>query len=590
MCGIAGIMMRDNQAVDPTVLAKLAHALNHRGPDETGIEIRRSVGLVNTRLAIVDIEGGQQPFRALDGSLLVGNGEIYNDLDLRNTLTHIDFQSGSDCETPLHMYGRHGLRFTHHLRGMYGLAIYDASGECLVLSRDPYGIKQLYYVITPAYFAFASEAQALIAAGLADNTVTPRVRAEMLQLQFTTGADTIFSDIKRVLPGQTLVVKNAEIAESARQRPHDTVRPRAPVANYEAASRELARRLRDSVEAHLRSDAPTGLFLSGGIDSSALLTLMSERSTQPVVALTAAFPGAAKDESGKAKAVARAANADHQLVNITAPDFFRCAPKLAAALDDPSADSSALPLFMLAEAAKARGLKVVLSGEGADELFGGYKRYRRAAWFFGLWRQKTRTRGVFSSLLPASALQAWREGLARTEQLESLPRISAMQTLQAIDCAEWLPNNLLLKLDRCLMAHGVEGRTPFLDPVLSPFAYDLPEAFKVRNGLGKWLLRDWVSRNTPGVDAWSKKQGFVPPVGQWIEPYKHRIKPLLLAHPAMRELSLQPTIERVYEDPARHPQAAWSLLFYALWHTRHVLGLDAEGRVDDVLDLGRRAA
>ena len=590
MCGIAGIMLLNGQAVSGKVLEKMAQAIRHRGPDGVGIYTEDNIGLLNTRLAIIDIEGGRQPFLDMAGNVLVANGEIYNDPTLRKALSDVDFRSGSDCETPLHLYARYGLNFARHLRGMYGLAIYDKAAQKLILSRDPYGIKQVYYVQTPDFFAFASEPQALIAAGLADNRLFARARSELLQLQFTTGVDTIFADIKRLLPGQTLEVENCKITASVYFRPHRQNTAGACRGDYETVFRQMDQRLRESVRLHMRSDAPTGLFLSGGIDSSALLTIMSRQSEKPVVALTAAFPGAEKDESEKACSVAQAAKADHHLVEMTAKDFFNIAPRLAAALDDPSADASALPLFHLSEAASQHGLKVVLSGEGADELFGGYKRYRRAAWFFGLLRQKTRTRGVFSSLATNGSLAAWRAGLARTEQIESGLRVSAMQALQGIDCAEWLPNNLLLKLDRCLMAHGIEGRTPFLDPILSPFAYSLPEGFKVRNGLGKWMLRDWVSRNTAGIDPWSKKQGFIPPVGHWISQYAPRIKPLLLSHPAMAELSLQPVIERVYADPARHPQAAWSLLFYALWHTRHVLGSATEGPVDEVLALARRAA
>ncbi|MDI7776271.1 asparagine synthase (glutamine-hydrolyzing) [Asticcacaulis sp. EMRT-3] len=591
MCGIAGIMMRDGQVADSGTLKKMAAALVHRGPDGAGIFCHGTVGLLNTRLAIVDIDHGQQPFIADDGTVLVANGEIYNDPDIRESLPQAGFKSGSDCESALHLYEKYGLGFTRHLRGMYALALFDARKQALVLARDPYGIKQLYYVMTPAFFAFASEPQALIAAGLAGRSLVPRVRAEMLQLQFTTGTTTVFADIQRLLPGETLVIDNAAIVHQERRRPHTRRATRPVPLSYETAYRQLDQHLQDSVRLHMRSDAPVGLFLSGGIDSSALLTVMSRLDSRPVVALTATFPGAgSKNERSVAEALARGAGADHHCVDMAAADFFNHAPHLASALDDPTADSSALPLFLLARAARKDGLKVVLSGDGADELFGGYRRYRRAAWFFGLWRQKTRTRGVFSSLMPADSLPAWRTGLAQSEKAESVPAISAMQTLQAIDCAEWLPNNLLLKLDRCLMAHGIEGRTPFLDPVLSPFAYDLPETLKVRNGLGKWLLRDWVARNAPGSDPWSKKQGFIPPVGQWIDQYKSRIEPLLLNHPAIAELSLQAAVRRIYAAPLRHPQAAWSLLFYTLWHNRHVLGVTARGSIDEVLDAARLAA
>jgi len=591
MCGIAGIMMREGLPAKRETLNSLAAALAHRGPDGTGLFLENHIGLLNTRLAIIDIAHGQQPFTNEDGAVLVANGEIYNDPSLREELKKVRFSTGSDCETPLHLFATRGIGFAEDLRGMYGLALYDRAEDRLILCRDPYGIKQLYFVSTPDYFAFASEAQALISAGLASSTLIPRVQAELLQLQFSTGKDTIYADIKRVLPGQTLIIKDGQITESSRIRPNS----RKPVSttgdDYESLYQQLDKQLQETVRLHIRSDAPSGLFLSGGIDSSALLTLMSRQSEQPVVALTAAFPEfGAKDESDKARAVAKAVATEHILVNISAEDFFRSAPQIASALDDPTADASSVPIFLLAEAARARGLKVVLSGEGADELFGGYKRYRRATWFFGLWRQKTRTRGVFSNLEAPASLKGWRDGLAEAELAESVPGLSAIQTLQAIDCAEWLPNDLLVKLDRCLMAHGVEGRTPFLDPKLSPFGFYLPQDFKVKKGLGKWMLRDWVSRNTPGADPWSKKQGFIPPIGIWIGQYKSRIEPLLRDHPAIAELSLQSVVRHVYTDPAKYPQAAWSLLFYALWYSRHVLGMTTDGQVDDVLDSARLAA
>ena len=592
MCGIAGLMMRDGRAVERSVLDRMAAALAHRGPDGVGIYQDHDVGLLNTRLAIIDIAGGDQPFILPDGAALVANGEIYNDPELRAQLGDQAFRSHSDCETPLHLYHRDGMEFAARLRGMYAIAIHDKPRNRLVLSRDPFGIKQLYYVSTPSCFAFASEPQALIRAGLAGCTLVDRARAELLQLQFTTGAETIFAGIRRVLPGETLVIENATIVARYRLRPNRQTAPKPARPTYNDALSQLDDHLHNSVAAHVRADVTTGLFLSGGIDSSALLTLMSRLSSRPVATLTAGFPGCeGKDESEKAARVARAFTADHHLVDVSAADFFRTLPQLAAALDDPTTDSSALPIYLLAQAAKQRGVKVVLSGEGADELFGGYKRYRRATWFFGLWRQKTRTRGVFRAGDSAlDCLQAWRDGLDRAERAETRPSLSAIQTLQAIDCAEWLPNDLLLKLDRCLMAHGVEGRTPFLDPVLSPFAYNLPADFKVRGNMGKWLLRDWVAKHAPAAEPWSKKKGFIPPIGQWMTIYRQRIEPHLLSHPAIAELSLQPAVRRAFADPMKNPQACWTLAFYALWHSHHILGLSGEGEIDEVLSRTRQVA
>lgn len=585
MCGIAGIMMRDGRRLDPSILDRLAHALAHRGPDGNGRFMSDCVGLINTRLAIIDLETGDQPFESPDESVLVANGEIYNDPQLRAALADTAFRSHSDCEPPLYLYRKKGLAFVDDLRGMYAIAIYDKANAKLVLTRDPFGIKQLYFVSTPDFFAFASEAQALIAAGLAGSGTDPIKSAELLQLKFTTGRRTIFSDINRVLPGETIVVANAEIVESNRRR---VLPPTRVHKKLRDPLRQLDEILADSVAAHVRSDVPYGLFLSGGIDSSAILALMARISRQPVCAFTAAFPNSrAADESAAASRVAKAVGADHHVVELTRQDFWTDAPKVVAALDDPTTDAAALPTYKLAAAARQAGIKVVLSGEGADEIFGGYSRYRRAAWLGGLLARKSRSRGVlddqFGGILPP-AFRSWRDGLEKVEEGLS-PAWSAVQKLQAVDCAEWLPNDLLLKLDRCLMANSVEGRTPFLDPVVGPFGFSLPNDLKTRRNFGKWLLRKWLSTNLPEARAFERKKGFNPPIGEWIDSYKAQLIPLLSAQPGIVALSLGDTVQKALERPTNNPQAAWSLLFYALWHSHHVLRVPADGTIADVLSM-----
>jgi asparagine synthase (glutamine-hydrolysing) len=584
MCGIAGIMMRDGSAAEQHVLQKLASALIHRGPDGTGYFLNGSVGLLNTRLAIVDLLHGKQPFQEPCGAALVANGEIYNDLDLRHRLTGAPYQSGSDCESPLHLYRYKGIDFVDDLRGMYAIAVYDPALSILFLTRDPFGIKQLYYITTPSYFAFASEPQALKAAGLAHSHINPQKRSELLQLKFVTGSQTIYSDIQRLLPGETIVVTKGQIVERRRRRALSQNKSRIEM-NCQEALHQLDEVLSESVAAHVRSDVPYGLFLSGGIDSSVLAILMSRISTNPVVAFTAAFPDfAAADETRTASRIAQAVNAEHHVMEVTQNDFWTFAPRVAAALDDPTADAAALPTFMLGEAAK-RQFKVVLSGEGADEIFGGYSRYRRTRSFWRLLGQrKSRTHGVFDSLAGKNSIfDYWRDGLNSAEEEEVSHLWSHMQTLQAVDCAEWLPNDLLVKYDRCLMAHGIEGRTPFLDSAVASFAFTLPDEMKVKNGMGKWLLREWLSKNLPAAEAWAKKTGFNPPVGHWIAFHKAKIEALVLSQPGIKEMAIETIARKTFEDPTKNSQAAWSLLFYALWHSHHILGVDSNGSIDDVL-------
>jgi asparagine synthase (glutamine-hydrolysing) len=581
-------MLRNGGRVRSAVLDALEAAMDHRGPDGSGRHVAGAVGLVSTRLAIIDLKTGDQPLSDAEGVVLVANGEIYNDLELRARLHNVPFRTGSDCESPLHLYRARGLDFVKELRGMYAIAIHDPSESRLVLARDPFGIKPLYYVETPTHFAFASEPQALIAAGLAACEIRPRARAELLQLRFTTGSETIFSGINRVLPGETLVIVDAKIVERRRLEMIPQGGPR-DVDHSEALAR-LGDLLSDSVGHHLRSDVPYGLFLSGGIDSSVLAALMMRHSAGPVIAMTACFPGSrANDERAAAERVAHAIGADHHVLEMTERDFWTTAPRLAAALDDPTTDPAALPTFALSELAKGY-LKVVLSGEGADEIFGGYARYRRARWLWGLLARRRNLSGIFDGVTKTNgAFDGWRCGLDDVEADEFAAERTRVQFLQAVDCAEWLPNDLLVKLDRCLMANGLEGRTPFLDPIVADFAFRLPDKMKVTTKFGKWLLREWLSSNLPAAEPFARKKGFNPPVGEWIAAKKEIIEPLVSSQPGIAEFVSKDNVARVFAAPERNSQAAWSLLFYALWHSHHIVEVPSEGTIEDVLAAAQAA-
>jgi asparagine synthase (glutamine-hydrolysing) len=579
-------MMAGGAPADEAVLDRLAAAMGHRGPDGWGKYSKGSVGIAHTRLAIIDLQTGDQPLYEPGGAVLVANGEIYNDPELRSAMPDAPFATGSDCESPLQLYRRKGLEFADDLRGMYAIAIHDPVEQSLLLARDIYGIKPLYYVQTEAFFAFASEPQALIAAGLAGRALRPRARAELLQLKFSVGQDTIYADIQRLRPGETAVVKDGRIVRQRWLQPLPIlVRGRTPVADPAV---RLDAILLDTVSHHLRSDVPYGLFLSGGIDSAVLASLMARLSSRPVYALTAGFPGsAAADETAQAARVARAVGAEHHVVEVTEADFWALAPSIAAALDDPTTDAAALPSYMLGRAAKGH-IKVVLNGAGADEVFGGYSRYRRAAWLGPLAR-RSRTRGVFDKAFGAApALDGWRDRLAQVNRDAFVGGRSTMQALQATDCAEWLPNDVLLMLDRCLMAHGVEGRTPFVDVPTAVFAFCLPDKAKVRGKLGKWLLRDWLSRHLPEATAFARKTGFVPPVGEWIAARGPALQGLVASQPGIAEMFSAELVAAVFADPAKNAQAAWSLVFYALWHSHHVLGAPSDGPVDAVLAAAAR--
>src|SRR5271165_6041354 len=304
MCGIAGLILSSGAAPpDPNVLSKLIGALHHRGPDGSGHAVMGRVALLHNRLAIIDLVTGDQPFFA-GSSTLVANGEIYNYRELREALPGVNFATNSDCEPPLHLWLRDGADYTKQLRGMYGIAIHERVRRTVTLSRDPIGIKPLYVATVDGGLAFASEAQALLEAGLVKRVIRPAAVEELLQLQFTTGADTIFEGIQRVLPGETITCCDGHILERRQINPV----PAAPPEDIDedTAMRRLDRALEESVDLHQRSDVPYGMFLSGGIDSATLIALMARLNSEPVRAYTAGFdsPGAA-DEREHAAAVAK---------------------------------------------------------------------------------------------------------------------------------------------------------------------------------------------------------------------------------------------------------------------------------------------
>jgi asparagine synthase (glutamine-hydrolysing) len=586
MCGIAGLMMRDGRLPPPEaledILARLSGALAHRGPDGHGRHLHGGVALVHTRLAIVDVAHGRQPFVAADGVVLAANGEIYNDLDLRAELHAADFTTASDCESALHLYRRHGEGFADHLRGMYALAIHDPARGRLILARDPFGIKPLYYAETPQGFYFASEPQALISAGVVAAQVDAQARDEALAFNFSTGTATPFAGITRVAPGETLVVENARIAARLQQPALPTTE--GPALDDAAALRAWENVWRDTVFAHQRAEVPYGMFLSGGIDSAAVLAMMARLNERPVLAFTASFPGTdAHDERAGARAAAAAAGARHVEIAVTAQDFWRTLPAIAEAMDDPAMDYAVVPTYLLAQHA-AREVKVVLSGEGGDELFAGYGRTRAALrpWPFNKRPWRRHALANFGGLRAVSP--GWRDGMTRIEMHSAGRQPTRLRALQAADCAAWLPNDLLLKVDRCLMAHGVEGRVPFLDPAVAAFAFPLADRQKIRAGRGKWLLRRWLADTFPAAAAFAPKRGFTVPVAEWIAAEGGRLGPLVARQAGIAEICMPGSVEALFSGiDRRNGSAAWALLFYALWHQRHIIGRRASGDVFQAL-------
>ena len=575
MCGIVGVMMKNGNSPDMALLTRMADSIDHRGPESRGQYVVANVGMVQNRLAIIDLKTGGHPLHESGGAALVGNGEIYNYVELRAdaALAGINFATGSDFEPALHLYRRLGLGFVEKLRGMYAIALHDAPTGRLVLTRDPFGIKPLYYVERPELFAFASEPRALIAAGFAQRVVDPTRRGELVELQFTTGRDTPFLGVRRLLPGETLVLAEARIVQRLHQ---DALPPGGPEAmDEEEALARLDDALTDSVRVHQRSDVPYGMFLSGGIDSSTVLALMAKLNDRPVKAFTIGFPGAdITDERVLARKLANKLGAEHVEVAFEESDFWTLLPKVAEALDDPTADYAALPTYKLAALVKG-SLKVILTGEGGDELFAGYGRYRSVVRPWWKWGRTMRARGIFDGLevLRANPV-GWRDGIAAAELAAATAGRTKLQVAQAVDAADWLPNDLLTKLDRCLMAHSIEGRVPFLDPVLARLVYRLPDRLKLGRGLGKLLLRKWLAQALPEAEPMSAKRGFTVPVADWVAKQHERIVPLLARQAGVRELCRPGAVERLFLKSGKRAEfAEWALLFYACWHQCHIMGI-----------------
>ena len=591
MCGIAGIISISKPLVG-NALEKMERALTHRGPDGSGTYVSGPCAMVHTRLAIVDLETGDQPFISKDGNAkevaLIANGEIYNNPELRLHMSDVNFKTKSDCEPPLFLYIKHGHQFVDHLRGMYAIAIWDEANNRLVLARDPFGIKPLYYAQTENAFIFASEPSAIIKSGLVNAELDTSARDELLQLQFICGQKTAFANIRRVMPGETLIIENGKIIERHIKK---ALADGGPISTTSGeALFTLDKVLNDSVTVHQRADVPYGMFLSGGIDSSTLLAMMSRLNPRPVVAFTAGFPGTeANDERELARKLAKAEGADHIEVEFTADDMWELLPAIASHMDDPAADYALLPTWKLAQAAKKNGIKVVLTGEGGDELFGGYGRYRTARRI--IFSKDMYRKGILENkniLKLSDPEKKWR----REMELAAIDGASngrtRLQQVQAQDIATWLPNDLLGKVDRMLMAHGVEGRVPFLDKQIADFAFFLPDGLKVRrglgHGLGKWILRKWLETAMPSAQAFSRKRGFSVPVGEWMATRGADIGRAVAGQEGIAEICNPEAVRAIYADSSpANAKARWTLLFYAVWHQIHINGSKPDGGVFDII-------
>jgi asparagine synthase (glutamine-hydrolysing) len=566
----------------------MARALNHRGPDGQGAYTDGVMGIAHTRLSIIDLEGGAQPIQSNSGAVIAANGEIYNYVELREAYGGEAFRTHSDCEAPLVLYDKIGDDFDSRLRGMYALAIYEPATKTLVLQRDPYGIKPLYYAQTEVGFLFASEPRALFASQVLSASLDTANAIEFLQLKFSTSRRTMFQGIERMLPGETLFVRNGEVVRRTRRDPL-SVAAVEQFASDGAAIDCLEERLLDSVKVHTRSDVPYGVFLSGGVDSCSIVAAMSKLGIEDFPCFTVRFPDSElHDESLVARDVALAAHARHIEIEICEAAFWRDLPDVVACMDDPCGDPAMGAFYSLARRAAAE-VKVVLCGVGGDEIFAGYRRYERAGLPSFLNGRRTRTAGRFHNVTFAKfAASPWRAGFAASEDAARDRRRTALQRMQALDAADYLPNFILSMLDRTLMAHGVEGRTPFLDSELSSFGFSLPDRLKLRHFKGKWLLRKWLHRAMPCAKPFARKRGFSVPVNAWIAGKSASLANFVCDQSGVRDLFDVDGVHDLFAAKQdAHSGLRWPILFYALWHQMHIVG---EGRPTFLSTSQRRAA
>jgi len=578
MCGIAGIIG------EATGAQALIDAIAHRGPNGIRVEESEKYSLAHARLSIIDLEGGWQPLDAA-GSTIIGNGEIYNYVELteENQLGS-KLNTGSDFEPLLHIYAQEGEAAFDRLRGMYAFCLIGADGRTWLV-RDPFGIKPLYIHARNGAVAFSSEPRSFGSAH-----VVPAISNQVAALHYTLENETAWPGVIRLEPGEIIEIVDgepkrhrirapispppagegaggggrAEQSASGASALNPSRPPTQPSPKGEGnALQQLDRVLEDSIKVHQRSDVPYGLFLSGGIDSATVATMMARLNTRPVVAYTCGFDAPdARDERAQAERVARALNLDWNNVSFGEEDFWAIVPQVAWAMDDPVADYACLPTYKLAQQAKSR-LTVVLTGEGGDELFGGYSRYRRAQrpkWLGGRVAEPQT-----DAILGPDALNAWRKHARQPDGLTTL------QQAQYADIATWLPNDLLLKLDRMLMAHGLEGRTPFLDSEVARFAFHLPDNLKTRGKFGKYILRAWLEKNCPAAEPWAKKKGFTVPVASWIAPRAAELAQSLPNVEAVRAAASAETIRAIFTETA-HEALRYPMLFLGLWGRIHTEG------------------
>jgi asparagine synthase (glutamine-hydrolysing) len=620
MCGIYGMYFADRgRPVDEDGLRAMGDAIRHRGPDESGILVDGAFGFGMQRLSIIDLKTGHQPIGNEDGSVqVVFNGEIYNYRELARDLIergHV-LATTSDTEVIVHLWEEYGADCVRHLKGMFAIALWESHSRTLFLARDRLGIKPLYYAEAAAGVVFGSELKALLRVPEVARTVNSEAVLAYLRWGYVPDPQSILENVKKLPPGHTLLVRDGHVAGPPRR--YWDVTPffaEERLGSEAALLEELRWRLTESVKSHLVSDVPLGAFLSGGVDSSAVVAHMAAEHGASIKTFSIGFDEPAYDERPYARLVSERFATDHHEL-VVRPDSVDRIARIVSYFDEPFADASAIPTYFVSELARAH-VKVVLSGDGGDEIFAGYERYavdwRRRHW--GLLRR------LGAAPLAASMSRALPEGTFGKNYLRamSLPRVeryveevghfsyaalaalaagplativgrargaSDMLTpdiargcalgfparLQCLDIETYLPGDILTKVDRMSMAHSIEARVPLLDHTLVEFAAGLPARLTLRAGQGKYLFKRALAGMVPAPILTRPKKGFAVPLTYW---FKAGLQEFLGDHllgtgALSREYVRRDYVERLFDlfrrtGRAGYLEQLWTLLVLELW-------------------------
>lgn len=536
MCGIFGYYHRDGRSLDAHVLADMGEAIRHRGPDDRGVYATKGMAIGNQRLSIIDLQGGHQPFVSDDGQIIVvQNGEIFNHIELAQELARTGYpcRTHSDTEVLLRLYESEGMGFLHKLNGMFAFSIIDKREQVMYIVRDRIGVKPLYVHDDGRQLTFASEIKSILKAGMPKPAMDKEALHHYLSFNYVPAPYTMYEGVKHLMPGHAMKVTR-DGSETWRWWNLADVQP---VHGRSEADwiEEFNAIIDDAVRLRLRCDVPFGAFLSGGVDSSTVVGLMARHMTEPVKTFCIGFHDPRYDESSFAQAAADRFGTQHTMERVD-PDMLDLWPMATYHCDQPHGDVSFLPTYRVSELA-VRDVKVVLTGDGADELFAGYDKYKE---FFSqpdiaALDDKTFQRRYFDSISLFSAESKrnlygpdMRAGAGSLDSFEvvkpwfdAVPHQDRINQALFLDMQLLLSGNNLVKPDRMGMAVSLEARTPFLDYRMMEFAFRMPGDLKLREGETKYLYKKAVSDLIGKELAYRKKQMFTVPVGEWFKKEKY---------------------------------------------------------------------